>query len=339
MSKSWMPLAVTSVIALRLMAGPPAAAQIYNVAELTTTEIESLDRSKTVVVLPNGILEEHGPYLPSFTDGYMAERLTRDLAESIVKRPGWNALVFPMIPLGNGGANEIARKYSFSGTYTVRFATLRAVFMDLASELGEQGFRWIFVVHSHGAPNHSRALDQAGDYFHDTYGGQMVNLAGIAFPSGRASEHATKTEEQEQEDGFTPHAGMVETSRVKFLRPDLVKDEVSRAKPLTARNWDDLEPLAKADDWPGYWGSPRLATAAFGANHLDTVSSALVEVASGILDGDDPRELARSSDEARNNPVNVAIDADAIDHDREIRKKQQDWLVGEGLSDDNGPAN
>lgn len=64
-----------------------------------------------------------------------------------------------------------------------------------------------------------------------------------------------------------------------------------------------------------------------------------MEVASGILDGDDPRELARSSDEARNNPVNVAIDADAIDQDREIRKKQQDWLVGEGLSDDNGPAN
>ena len=90
---------------------------------------------------------------------HRGKRLTQDLAEAIVERPGWNALIFPLIPLGNGGANEIGRKYSFSETYTVRFSTLRAVFMDLATELGEQGFRWIFVVHLHGAPNHNRALD------------------------------------------------------------------------------------------------------------------------------------------------------------------------------------
>ena len=29
-------------------------------------------------------------------------------------------------------------------------ATLRAVYMDLANELGEQGFRWVFLVHNHG---------------------------------------------------------------------------------------------------------------------------------------------------------------------------------------------
>ncbi len=158
-----------------------AFGQIHHIAEMTTDQISSLDRSKTAVILPGGILEQHGPYLPSFSDGYMNERLTQDLAEAIVERPGWNALIFPIIPLGNGGANEIGRKYSFSGTYTVRFSTLRAVFMDLATELGEQGFRWIFVVHLHGAPNHNRALDQAGDYFHDTFGGEMVNLWGTGF--------------------------------------------------------------------------------------------------------------------------------------------------------------
>ena len=51
--------------------------------------------------------------------------------------------------------------------------------MDLAWELGEQGFRWILVVHVHGAPLHIGALDEAGDYFHDTYGGRMVNLWGL----------------------------------------------------------------------------------------------------------------------------------------------------------------
>jgi len=58
-------------------------------------------------------------------------------------------------------------------------ATLRAVYMDLANELGAQGFRWVFLVHNHGAPNHHKALNQASDYFHDVYGGTMVHLFGL----------------------------------------------------------------------------------------------------------------------------------------------------------------
>ena len=35
---------------------------------MNTEQIKGLDREKTVVILPDGILEEHGPYLPSFSD-------------------------------------------------------------------------------------------------------------------------------------------------------------------------------------------------------------------------------------------------------------------------------
>ncbi len=67
-------------------------------------------------------------------------------------------------------------KASFLGSYPVRASTPRSVFMDLASELGEQGFRWILVAHVHGAGLHNRVLDQASDYFHDTYGGCMAHV-------------------------------------------------------------------------------------------------------------------------------------------------------------------
>jgi creatinine amidohydrolase/Fe(II)-dependent formamide hydrolase-like protein len=146
------------------------------------------------VLLPGGIIEQHGPYLPAFADGYMNERMTQEIANAIVERPGWKVLIFPLIPLGAGGANEIGLKYVFDGTYAVHFATLRAVFMDLATELGEAGFRWIFVVHLHGAPNHNRALDQAGDYFRDTYGGRMVHLFGllpVSAPAARSKRRWT----------------------------------------------------------------------------------------------------------------------------------------------------
>ena len=158
-----------------------ASAQVHHLKELSDQSKRSRrsTRSRTVVLMPGGILEEHGPYLPSFTDGYFNESVAQRLAEAIVARPGWNVVMFPTIPLGVGGANEIGRQHVFPGTYAVRSTTLRAVFMDLATELGEQGFRWIFIVHTHGAPNHNRMLDQAGDYFRDTYGGHMVHLMGL----------------------------------------------------------------------------------------------------------------------------------------------------------------
>ncbi len=134
---------------------------IYQLKELNTATINSFDKSKTVIIIPGGIMEEHGPYLPSFTDGYWNERFTDTLSKTIAKRKDWNVVIFPTIPLGNSGANDVGLKYSFPGTYTVRFETLRSVFMDLATELGEQGFKNIFIIHAHGAPNHNRALDQA----------------------------------------------------------------------------------------------------------------------------------------------------------------------------------
>ncbi len=161
-------------------AGSSAAAQVLHVAEMNTGEIKALDRAKTVVLLPGGILEEHGPYLPAHTDGILSERLTKELAQGIAaKKPDWKILIFPQIPLGASGSNELGGHFVFAGTYAVRPATLRAVFMDLAAELGEQGFRWIFVVNVHGAPLHNRALDQASDFFRDTYGGRMVHLWGL----------------------------------------------------------------------------------------------------------------------------------------------------------------
>jgi creatinine amidohydrolase/Fe(II)-dependent formamide hydrolase-like protein len=80
------------------------AAQVLRIAEMNTQQILALNLQKTVVLIPGGILEEHGPYLPSYTDGY-ADAYTRELAKAIVARPGWTVVLFPQIPLGNDPAN------------------------------------------------------------------------------------------------------------------------------------------------------------------------------------------------------------------------------------------
>ncbi len=313
-----------------------AGPRVLRVAELNTKQILALDRTKTVVLLPGGILEEHGPYLPSFADGYLNEYLARELAKAIAARPGWTAVVFPTIPLGSGGANEIGGKYSFPGTYAVRPETLRAVFMDLAAELGEQGFQWIFLIHAHGSPDHNRALDQAGDYFRDTYGGHMVHLEGLLpdKPRPDATLKAAIGSDGMAEDGFTVHAGAWEQSMVWHLRPDLVPGGVVKARPVTAHDVADLVTLASAKSWPGYFGSPRRASASLGEQLLQEERGALLKLAMEILDGQDEREIRRYSDFMYSVPGISEIMQHSRDHDGRRRQQEQEWLSGKGQGGD-----
>ena len=215
-----------------LFAGRSASAQVVKIGDLNTRQIRALDRSRTVVFLQGGMLEEHGPYLPAFTDGILSARLTSELAQGVVaKMPGWTALVFPPVSVGSSGSNEIGRQFSFPGTYAVRPSTLRAIYMDLATELGEQGFRWIMIVHVHGSPLHIGALDAAGDFFHDTYGGQMVNLWGLLpVLGGWGSAMSVMTADQKREDGLSLHGGADEHSLMLHLQPNLSRRTSARPR-------------------------------------------------------------------------------------------------------------
>lgn len=243
------------------------------------------------------LLEQHGPHLPSGTDNYMNEWWTQSLAEAIAGRPGWKVILFPTIPLGTSGANVLGGKFAFPGTYSGRPETLRAAFMDLSSELGQQGFRGIFVMHNHGSPLHNLMLDQAGDYCHDSYGGRMINLPGLL--NGTASPRPLRTAEANKEDGeFEVHAGMSETSRILFLRPDLVPADYVQAAPHTANSPAEAVAAAKADGWEGFIGSPRLASAAFGAQEMRQRAATHDAVALSVLDGRDPHTIPRLSEMA-----------------------------------------
>lgn len=302
------------------------AAQIHRLAEMNTEQIRALDRARTVIIMPGGVLEQHGPYLPSYADGYYNQSLTADLAAAVTKRPGWNVVLFPEIPLGARGANDIGFKHVFPGTYTVRPATLRAVYMDLASALGDQGFRWVFVVNLHGGPSHNFALDQAGDYFRDTYGGRMVHLGGIeidlAFNLDSVASPAAAAE-----NGFTVHGSLVEHSTIMALRPDLVPPTIRDAPSITGRAFPDLVRLAQAPDWPGYFGAPRYASAAIGRAVLATENPARVAIALRILDGADERTMPRLAAARARIPAVVSVWDSSKKHDAAIEARQREWLA------------
>ncbi len=290
-----MKLPLGLLVVLSLAAAPAQTSHVLNVADLNTRQIQTLDRAHTVVILQGGMLEEHGPYLPAFTDGVLSDRLTKELAAGIVKqRPGWTALVFPPVSAGASGSNEIGRQFVFPGTYAMRPSTLRAAFVDLASELGEQGFRHIMVVHVHGSPLHIGALDDAGDFFHDTYGGTMVNLWGLMpVLGGWGGAMSNMTPTEKAADGLSLHGGMDEHSLMLYLRPDLVAKDFKQAKSVNGANYDEAFATARKDGWPGYLGAPQLATAAFGKRIWNGFSAATVKTAVEILDGKDPSTYPR----------------------------------------------
>lgn len=317
---------LAAALSAALAALPTAcAAQVYRVADMNAAQIGQLDRARTAVILTGGILEEHGPLLPAGTDTLMNEWWTQALAEAIVARPGWKVLLFPTIPLGTSGANVLGGRHVFPGSYTVRPETERAVYMDLAGALGEQGFRWIFVMHNHGSPLHNLMLDQAGDFFHDTYGGTMVNLPGLLLGETGAAQ-GRPAAAMKEEGRFEVHAGMSETSRILFLRPGLVASAYAQARPNTADTPADAARIAAAPGWPGYIGSPRLASSAFGAREMRERADLYNRAALAILDGADPARWTRLSAVAFKDPVVDGIEKGTRANADRIGDAQRAWL-------------
>ncbi len=317
---------VISAVALLLAINARASAQILDVRELKPSQIASLDRSRTVLLLAGGILEEHGPFLPAYSDGYQTEYIAVKVAEAIVARPGWAVLRLPPIPLGTQPANEIGGRLSFPGSYGVRSTTLRAAYMDLVTDLGEAGFRWGFILNLHGSPTHNRALDDTAQYFSDTFGGRMVHLSGLTTVAG-AVPRDLFTPAQRTAEGFSVHADADEHSRILFLRPDLVRPDVGTAPPVVGRNFADLVALASRDDWPGYWGTPSIATAAAGARAMSAIAQAAVDVALKVLDGAPDAALVRVADQTATNPDIAKLVAASLEHERQIEQRQSDWLT------------
>ena len=318
------------VFALGLaLVGSVASAEVVRVGDLNTRQIRALDRDRTVVFLQGGMLEEHGPYLPAFTDGILSERLTLEIANGVVaKDPKWTALLFPPVSVGASGYNEIGRQFVFPGTYAVRPSTLKAMYMDLATELGEQGFKWIMVVHVHGSPLHIAALDEAGDYFRDTYRGRMVNLWGLLpVIGGWGSAMSVMTDAQKKEDGVSLHAGADEHSLMLHLQPNLVAPDYLQAPSITGSSYAESVAAARQKDWPGYIGAPRLGNAALGRGIWASFSAAALKTTLEILGGTDPATYQRYLPFMQRNPAYQEWIASATDRDRALGERQQAWIA------------
>lgn len=291
-----------------------AAERVLKLEDLTYTDIDRLDRGRTVFVLTFGNLEEHGPHLPVGSDYFQAVAFRDGVVQDLSKaHPNYTFAIAPVVPLGEGGANDVAGQPEHVGTFGIRFETLRNVAIDLGVAIARQGFRDILLFHFHGAPLHSIAFSDAAAYVSDRYRARMVNVTSLAFGDGGLYSASVLEKHLgqgwQQRVGFESHAGAAETSANLAIRPDLVKPDYKLLSPFKAADVDAyLRTYQNPSGWRGYWGSPAEASVALGKDLTSELVSRGVRIAEKALAGEDLTKLplypsvrpATAEGEARN---------------------------------------
>ena len=275
--------------------------RVLRLVELNSTSLAALDPAKTALILANGPLEAHGPHLPIAADiyqtEYAAQRMAEQLADSLT---GWSIVLAPMLWYGVDGANTIPERYDIRGTITLRASTLRAIVADLGSQLADHGFRWIFVVHIHGAAHEHVAVSDACDFIRQTRHVGMFNIGSLGFfesdPSLDSLFARRFTSTERARIGFDVHAGMWETSAVLAVRPDLVGPNFRSLPDVTVHNWEELDQAGRRNTWSGYWSAPALADSVLGRRLLDFWADRWTRYALRALHGEDLGQLPRYPD-------------------------------------------
>ena len=247
------------------------ASRTHKLEELTWREIDALDRRRTLIILPVGMLEQHGPHLPVGADtiGIMYEvgRVSTRVSQAL---PDWNVVVMPAVNSGHGGANPLGDRPIHPGTYAIRLSTLRSVVADLGARIAENGFKWIFVMNGHGAPTHNIALNEASDFVSETYAVTMLHVTGLFQADATIQSRGEKIKARYfsaadlSSFGMDIHAGVSETSGILAIRPDLVRPDYKSLPSQAGRSLEELRTIASAPGWQGYLSSPAKATAAHG---------------------------------------------------------------------------
>ena len=259
-----------------------ARQSLLELAGMTWTEVDSLDRSRTVAILPLGAVEAHGPHLPLATDGIIAGAMAQEAARRLAVR-GWATLRLP--PIDYSAAPFAA---AFPGTVSLRPATTAALVEDIGRAAAGWGVPVLAVANAHLDPAHLGAVRQAVESL------RAEGAIRVAFPVLSSRRWAARLGDEFLSGAC--HAGRFEGSVVLAARPDLVRDEVAGGlEPNPASLSEAIRggqrTFAEAGGPRGYFGDPAAATAEEGSATVAELGAILEEAVLAELDaaGDDQK--------------------------------------------------
>lgn len=119
--------------------------------ELTSPAFATLS-PKPPLLVPVGIVEEHGPHLPLDTDTIQAVAT----CEAVAERTG--AIVAPALAYGNCSSTR-----NFPGSFSLSFDTVRAIAREILLDCRRHEIATVAFVSGHAGGAHMRALKLAAE--------------------------------------------------------------------------------------------------------------------------------------------------------------------------------
>lgn len=165
-------------------------------------------KKRTLLILPVGTTEEHGPHLPVDTDARIAEAYgTRLAAVLSVEMP---ALLMDTIRYGY--SMKIMRQWP--GTIIVRSRVFMDMVFDICRSVLDMGFEKLAILDCHG--HHSGPLNTVSRELGDACDRAITIISPASL--SRDEFHAVRKSVQ----GGAIHAGEWETSLLLYLSPEVV---------------------------------------------------------------------------------------------------------------------
>ena len=127
---------------------------VRRLVEMTRSEANEA-APESLLVVPLGATEQHGPHLPVGTDSVLVEAVAERAA--LVLRDSFPVVLAPTLPVGSS-----AHHIPFGGTLSMTSLSFYGVLMDIGRSAALGGFRRMFYLNGHGG-NHELAQVVARD--------------------------------------------------------------------------------------------------------------------------------------------------------------------------------
>ena len=224
---------------------------------------QGLKLTKTVLI-PFGSVEEHGSHLPLSTDTIQAYEVGKKAAG---RRP-----LFIAPPVHYGSCRSTS---CHPGTISITTGTLKSLMKDIVRSCCRQGLKYFIILSGHAGGAHAMALQDAGEEL-------IAEIPYIEIAVVVEFELARNAGRKIIETCEDRHAGEIETSRIMFSHPHLVKGEGKLEWPSFP---EGILVRDKMKYWPnGVWGDPTKASAVKGKQLEDLVVEKILELA-GRMEG------------------------------------------------------
>ena len=239
---------------------------MFELAKIPFPEVKRIAESgRAVVILPVGVVEEHGAHLPLGLDSFAAEAYAASAAPHL-EESGYEIVVAPTISYG------VARAaIDFPGTLSLEPETLKSMVVDIGRSLAKHGLDRLVILNGHRDLHHMKALDDARATLVDEKTAQVICVGFVSDPAVTAAcyRDGVKQLYRSPRPDREGHGGESETSVALHSFPELVRKEIiGQLSP----NFDyDVEAFrnetkdyGSLSNGRGYFGSPQAGNAATG---------------------------------------------------------------------------